>query len=395
MWSSVNNETLLTFHTEDHVKLGEPASSWFGVVSAKEYVVKLVGTGSCQFLLSRISEVGVWARHLQEPGPSQRLAKSHAVRALRPWAPAAMAVTVLNDLKAPIEVKDPESKTWEVVYPRQSWSLSGDEVTQVRLREEPAVQSSCERQGTLRASEDFGEVSTRGKDLDAFHERSVARERTRRSNATKRQRRQRVAREEVNTALMVSCCIVGSTLGVCPPLLVFFASNTPEDAGAALGLAVMAALLCCCISVRIPSIGSYTTFEVCALNSLRLGGLLCLAALVWMTIRHVQEGFWFTSLILWPAACCGCLMFTGGFCLDKNEGRLEAHVRRLERAEAEIQTRSLRFEGSVIREVGRPCITSWPGKYEGAWERLVAESRQGQVSAAVVFLPDGSLVIVG
>lgn len=63
---------------------------------------------------------------------------------------------------------------------------------------------------------------------------------------------------------------------------IFFASNTPEDAGAALGLAVLAALLCCCISVGIPSIGSYTTFEVCALNSLRLGGLLCLAALVWM-----------------------------------------------------------------------------------------------------------------
>lgn len=82
-------------------------------------------------------------------------------------------------------------------------------------------------------------------------------------------------------------------------------------------------------------------------------------------------------------------MFTSGFCY-KNEGLLEADVRRLEWAEAKVQTRSLRFEGSVIREVGRPCVTSWPGKYEGAWERLVAESRQGQVSAAVVFLPDGT-----
>ena len=149
-------------------------------------------------------------------------------------------------------------------------SLSGEEPTQVRLREEPAVQSTCECQGTLRASEDFGEVSTRGKDLDAFHERSVARERTRRSKAEERQWRQRVTREEVNTTLIFICCVAGSTLGVCPPLLVFFASNTPEDAGAALGLAVMAALLCCCISVGIPSIGSYTIFEVCALNSFAL-----------------------------------------------------------------------------------------------------------------------------
>lgn len=135
-----------------------------------------------------------------------------------------MAVTVLNDLKAPVEVKGPESKTWEVVYPRWSLRLSGDEVTQVRLREEPAVQGTCERQGTLRASEDFGEVSTRGKDLDAFHERSVARERTRRSKAEERQWRQRVAREEVNTTLIFICCFAGSTLGVCPPLLVLFFS---------------------------------------------------------------------------------------------------------------------------------------------------------------------------
>ena len=55
-------------------------------------------------------ERGVWARHVQEPpGPSQRLAKRDAVRAFGRWAPAAMAVTVLNDLKAPIEVKDPGS----------------------------------------------------------------------------------------------------------------------------------------------------------------------------------------------------------------------------------------------------------------------------------------------
>ena len=43
---------------------------------------------------------------------------------------------------------------------------------------------------------------------------------------------------------------------------------------------------------------------------------------------------------------------------------MEFEADNLEVAEAEIQKRSIRFEGSVIREVGRPCITSWPGKYE-------------------------------
>ncbi|CAE7326663.1 unnamed protein product [Symbiodinium natans] len=44
----------------------------------------------------------------------------------------------------------------------------------------------------------------------------------------------------------------------------------------------------------------------------------------------------------------------------------------------------------VCREPGRECVASWPGKYESAWDSLVAGARQGEVSAAVVFLPDGT-----
>ena len=46
------------------------------------------------------------------------------------------------------------------------------------------------------------------------------------------------------------------------------------------------------------------------------------------------------------------------------------------------------FEGSVLP--ASPCICSWPGKYESAWETLVKCSREGTLSAAVVFLPGGS-----
>ena len=34
-------------------------------------------------------------------------------------------------------------------------------------------------------------------------------------------------------------------------------------------------------------------------------------------------------------------------------------------------------------------MASWPGKYEEAWDELVAASRAGDLSAAVVFLPEG------
>ena len=50
----------------------------------------------------------------------------------------------------------------------------------------------------------------------------------------------------------------------------------------------------------------------------------------------------------------------------------------------------LTFEGNVLAGKDLPCVCSWPGKYEGAWEALVKSSRHGQTSAAVVFLPQDS-----
>ena len=46
------------------------------------------------------------------------------------------------------------------------------------------------------------------------------------------------------------------------------------------------------------------------------------------------------------------------------------------------------FEGNVIPN--RETVCSWPGKYASAWDALVEGSRQNDISAAVVFLPEGS-----
>ena len=50
--------------------------------------------------------------------------------------------------------------------------------------------------------------------------------------------------------------------------------------------------------------------------------------------------------------------------------------------------RTIVFEGNVLPK--RETVCSWPGKYATAWDNLVAGSRQDNVSAAVVFLPEGS-----
>ena len=50
--------------------------------------------------------------------------------------------------------------------------------------------------------------------------------------------------------------------------------------------------------------------------------------------------------------------------------------------------RTIVFEGNVL--ANRETVCSWPGKYETAWSELVVGSRQDNISAAVVFLPEGS-----
>ncbi|CAE7943447.1 unnamed protein product, partial [Symbiodinium necroappetens] len=90
------------------------------------------------------------------------------------------------------------------------------------------------------------------------------------------------------------------------------------------------------------------------------------------------------------------MWFCINLCLDLGRGPFEEYddygLTYWERIEVsrEVSSRSIRFDGSVIRERGRPCVVSWPGKYEGAWESLVSQGRNGQVSAAVVFLPEGT-----
>ena len=53
-----------------------------------------------------------------------------------------------------------------------------------------------------------------------------------------------------------------------------------------------------------------------------------------------------------------------------------------------FRDRTIVFEGNILPR--EPCVSSWPGKYESAWDALVRASRGGHLSAAVVFLPEGS-----
>ena len=196
-------------------------------------------------------------------------------------------------------------------------------------------------------------------------------------------------------------------LGLSLVLLVVCSAIPPESAVEAAELASATASLCCCFGAWSAAgaghdrarfvLGKYEfVFRVVA----RLLCPLALLSLAAMTAQHILQGYWWTTFIVWPVAvgnvilflclACHCWLATHLEATDLDDDQKNTLQREREEALSEVNNRTIRFEGSVIRERGRPCVASWPGKYEGAWESLVSQGRNGQVSAAVVFLPQGT-----
>ena len=48
------------------------------------------------------------------------------------------------------------------------------------------------------------------------------------------------------------------------------------------------------------------------------------------------------------------------------------------------------FSGHISEKRGCDCVVSWPGIYAREWDVLVAQAKKAELSAAVVFLPEGT-----
>ncbi|CAE7828972.1 unnamed protein product [Symbiodinium sp. CCMP2592] len=317
--------------------------------------------------------------------------------------------SVTNDLQTPIEVKL-QSGEWRVVYPQKSCDVevcgeASMTSVEVRLRESPEVKGSCQAASgsSLRASVDFEAFSRQAKGRDRAETRELAREAKRRQEAQKRTEamiEEAAAKKRDGEAWFVTMFLVA--LVAFPfTLLVVCAAIRPDSAVAAALLASATVPFLCWIGGMIGLFGlsmdevarfQFAKYEPFVRFGLRLVGLLALLSLAAMTAQHVLQGYWWTAFIVWSAVILlGFCVVACGFPESKldanNKGILESE---LKAAAGDVSNRSIRFEGSVIREHGRPCVASWPGKYEGAWEALVSQGRNGQVSAAVVFLPQGT-----
>ena len=308
---------------------------------------------------------------------------------LIPPAPA-MAAEILNDLAAPVEAKD-EIGEWKVIYPTKSLILPGRALT-LRLREEPTLLGicECEKHGVLKASEDFGQLSLRGKQMDVEERRATEREKVRREEADQRQQEQiaKEARRLRNRFAMFWIAFLVPAWGLLPIFMFLVALSLSlrlEINGRALeqsALALLAVFPCLFLGYCVGFWGTKTVrsdanfgdYACCARAAFNCEGILGLAALAFITWQLGVE-FWQVSLFLWVVAGGGLGWWTYNCrrgALGQVSSRPDLHevFAQHDRARDQVKNRTIRFEGRVIPEAGRPCVASWPGKYE-PWGRNV------------------------
>ena len=286
----------------------------------------------------------------------------------------------------------------QVLYPDKCCALESlsssvnPDVIKVCLRDDPSICGTCsipDKRTTLRASDSFGRF---GPDAEGYLQKE--KEEVQREQDL-RQKRKDVMSKEHSEAQERALCVF--FLGVFLMILVGVSGAVilyvePEDATHAAvlsGLSIMH--LCGCawgalISIHTGGLPCKSWIWKCLTYN---GGFACylLAALgvVAALSRYVLAGFWWAPLIAGPPFC----IILAVLCRRRWEKSLKDHVETVEKdVSHEIAERTLVFNGQVL-PTGK-CVCSWPGKYESAWAALVQSSRDGNLSAAVVFLPDGS-----
>ena len=352
---------------------------------------------------------------------------------------------VRNDLKTPIELN--HGMGWTVVYPLKSLHFKPSSVLDVRLRDDPAIRGRCHgsADAPLLVSQAFGNFGPAAANFVEAEQASVKKEKELRDERLKviqDANRSDACRRQ--TSVIVQFFVCSGTLIIC--------TVSPLGRGVLVSLAVIFALGVFALGLAVLRKGSHVPqhrrqmakFQVTA-SSLYMGfGMLCtllrpgkgilwvflnLAVMVVFAYQTLFLGVWIWiegfelayHLHTWlgpkwlrpsllrgiPVAILGGVSIKimaaqhsiesfavfllptvwGIACLNLCRRGLgfDSAVRIFRYT---VTERHLVYEGQVL--ANHPCICSWPGKYEAAWDVLVQSSRGDSLSAAVVFLPAGS-----
>ena len=307
----------------------------------------------------------------------------------------ARTIVLENDLPTAVAVYFSQSS--RVLYPKESHKFSStlsDSVVRVCLRDNPAISGSCQviRAVTLRASKSFGSFG--GEAQHFLQQETLEVSREQRLLQSRKKRMEEVEHEITIQRrwhrlcyfpLVFSCTLLGAGL------LVLCIIVEPQDAAAAVGLSLAVVVLLCCFGLCGTNLQIFgALFSSSALKCLTFyaGYAFCILAalgVVAAVARFTLAGYWWTGLIAGLPCCCVSslmVLYFSRHSLEENNKREEDEYMH------SVAERTIVFHGSILE--GGSCVASWPGKYESAWDSLVTESRGGDVSAAVVFLPAGS-----
>ena len=324
-------------------------------------------------------------------------------------------VELINDLKAAVEVIS--SKGRSVLYPGKSMKLDAMPV-EVSLRDDPSIHGICKEFDGTQLFLSSGAFGNFGAEVQHFIEQenvSIQRE-ERLQEQRIRELLKKVKWAAVGPFFRLNSCLWGAVL----VFLVICLVVRLESYAVAVVLCLGAGCLCCCtgqISVASSvffapksrgarEVAKDLTGQKFDLDPSRLEWFLflfplCLSVvafvcLVVMTVMYGIEGFPWAAASLWPPVLLLLAFFIAFFRSEKfKNAYLAVHDRifgdpdKLQKEGGlNFRDHTIVFEGKILP--GKPCVSSWPGKYESAWDALVKKSRRGNLSAAVVFLPKGS-----
>lgn len=260
----------------------------------------------------------------------------------------------------------------------------------VRLRDDPKISGSCIVGTSLLASTSFGHFG-----IKALQFLEAERQEVEREKHLAEERKWRETKELERERGVVKCILL-----VLSPILCFLlypsfnmAFSTPEtgnSAGWQAGGGGMVFCLVCSygwvVWILVASIWQDKQQKLLlAISYLtRLAGVVAYGS----NIAHcLLAGYWWTILFCAGFVSCGLVLPYILFrCYAPEMLSLKEAEQMVKRSAADA---TIVFHGSVL-EGDVPCICSWPGIYVSAWDALVHASKDGELSAAVVFLPEGS-----
>eukprot|EP00435_Cladocopium_sp_Y103_P049572 s1038_g15.t1 len=284
-------------------------------------------------------------------------------------------VVVANDLPAALDIKFAEEA--KVLYPKRYHkfraAVTRYSVVQICLRDNPKISGSQIVSGavTLHASKSFGSFGVEARHFLENEKKEVRRERCLLHDRKKQMEKELAIERREHVLWYFPFIVLCTLLGI--GLLALCIVVEPQGPVTAVGLSSAVVVLLCCLGFC----GSNFQIFGARFNSGLLKWLAFHAGSAFFILaalgaaaaiaRYVFAGYWWTGLIAGlPCCCTSCLM---GLYFSRTS--LEENIKREEDDDKQsVAERTIVFHGSILEGKG-PCVSSWPGKYESAWDALV------------------------